>query len=120
LATARLCVSPPSQVRPPPRLHTLSLHDALPIYEAIHIGLADVRVEQGAALEAALKHARRLAAGPPLAQATIKRLFTALPVDLVERLRVERETAAETFASEDFVEGASAFLEKRRPHFRGC
>ncbi|KAF0806898.1 enoyl-CoA hydratase [Alcanivorax xiamenensis] len=88
--------------------------------EALHIGLADVRAEQGGALETALKHARRLAAGPPLAQATIKRLFTALPADLVERLRVERETAAETFASEDFVEGASAFLEKRRAHFKGC
>lgn len=87
--------------------------------DALAMGLADLRAESGKALAMAIKHAERLAAGPPLAQAMIKRQFVALEPHLEGRLRVERDTAVETFASEDFVEGASAFLEKRKAVFKG-
>ncbi|HYW91577.1 MAG TPA: enoyl-CoA hydratase/isomerase family protein [Gammaproteobacteria bacterium] len=87
--------------------------------DALAMGLADLRTQKGEALNVALEHAARLAAGPPLAQARIKQQFVALETELDARLRVERDTAAETFASDDFVEGASAFLEKREAVFKG-
>lgn len=87
--------------------------------EGLATGLVDVRADQGAALDVALRHAERLAAGPPLAQAMIKRQFAALADDLDQRLADEREYAAQTFASDDFLEGASAFLEKRKARFQG-
>lgn len=87
--------------------------------DALNMGMVDVKAEKGGALAVAIKHAERLAAGPPLAQATIKKMFVDLPYDLIERLEVERETAAQSFASDDFHEGASAFLEKRKAVFKG-
>lgn len=87
--------------------------------EALTIGLVDVKADKGGALQVAIEHGKRLAAGPPLAQATIKRMFADLPYDMLERLEMERETASQTFASDDFLEGASAFLEKRKAHFKG-
>ena len=88
--------------------------------DGLAMGLVDVRADKGKALEAAVRHAERLAEGPPLAQAMIKRQFAALADSLDERLAIEREYAARTFVSEDFVEGASAFLEKRKAEFKGC
>ena len=88
--------------------------------DGLAMGLVDVRADKGKALETAVRHAERLAEGPPLAQAMIKRQFAALADSLDERLAIEREYAARTFVSEDFVEGASAFLEKRKAEFKGC
>ena len=87
--------------------------------DALHMGLADIGAAQGEALTVALGLAERLAAGPPLAQASVKRMARERPDDILECLRVEREIAAHTFASDDFLEGASAFLEKRAPRFTG-
>ncbi len=87
--------------------------------DGLTMGLVDVRADKGKALEVAVRHAERLAAGPPLAQAMIKRQFADLSRDLESRLAVERDSAARTFASNDFVEGASAFLEKRQAKFSG-
>ncbi len=109
----------PFRVGPGRARRILLTGEEVPVDDALHMGLADLGAARGEALTVALQHAERLAAGPPLAQATVKRLARALDPDLTTRLRVERETAARTFASDDFVEGASAFLEKRRPRFTG-
>lgn len=65
--------------------------------------------------------AARLAAGPPIALAHIKRLIRESSTRAFgEALAAEAAAQAECLRSEDFIEGVSAFLQKRSPHFKGC
>ena len=64
--------------------------------------------------------ATRLAAGPTEAYGRTKALIQATIGDRFEaQLRREAESFAACAATEDFVEGVRAFLEKRRPSFSG-
>jgi enoyl-CoA hydratase/carnithine racemase len=69
---------------------------------------------------AALDLAGRLAAGPPQAIAAAKRLVdVGLTMPLAAGIVLERETVAGLFATEDRVEGITAFLNKRPARFSG-
>jgi 2-(1,2-epoxy-1,2-dihydrophenyl)acetyl-CoA isomerase len=83
------------------------------------VGLADRLVEPGAALAEAQRLARRLADGPPLSIRRIKTAIRRAPMDLEAALQLQLDNAPSLFASADFREGASAFLEKRKPLFTG-
>lgn len=87
--------------------------------EAVRIGLADRLVPKGDALAAAQALARRLADGPTLAIRRIKATIRHAPMSFEQALQAELDNAPALFATEDFREGAAAFLEKRRPIFRG-
>lgn len=64
--------------------------------------------------------AERLAQGPTRALVNTKRLILgALACSLEEQLYAEAETFGETSMSEDWVEGVTAFNEKRRAQFSG-
>jgi enoyl-CoA hydratase/carnithine racemase len=66
-------------------------------------------------------HVERLAAGPPLAIANIKRaVYEGLQGPIDEGLALERELIGELFRSQDGVEGLTAFSEKRAPSFVGA
>jgi enoyl-CoA hydratase/carnithine racemase len=71
--------------------------------------------------EAFRAHAEKLAAGPPLAVANIKRaVYQGLDVTLEEGLTLERELVEQLFRSQDASEGLTAFSEKRTPTFTGA
>jgi enoyl-CoA hydratase/carnithine racemase len=64
---------------------------------------------------------QRLAAGPPLAIANIKRAaYEGTQMNLGEGLALERDLIEELFRSQDSREGLSAFTEKRAPAFTGA
>ena len=64
--------------------------------------------------------AERLAAGPPLAlQMTKRMLSNSLSLSLSEALDSEAAAQTVNFASQDTREGVLAFVEKRKPVFRG-
>jgi 2-(1,2-epoxy-1,2-dihydrophenyl)acetyl-CoA isomerase len=87
--------------------------------EALRIGLVDQLCEPGTALERATEVATKLAAGPPLAIAAVKKAFTGLPISLAESLETETAMQAPLLGSEDFLEAITAFGEKRRATFSG-
>jgi 2-(1,2-epoxy-1,2-dihydrophenyl)acetyl-CoA isomerase len=96
------------------------LGDRFDAPRALQLGLVN-RVVAPAALETeALALATRLANGPTHAYARTKALLQATFGDGFDaQLRRETESFAACAATEEFVEGVRAFLEKRRPDFLG-
>jgi 2-(1,2-epoxy-1,2-dihydrophenyl)acetyl-CoA isomerase len=88
--------------------------------EALRIGLAN-RVVPAAELEpAAQEYLGRLAAGAPLVHRAVKRaVYGALTADLDAALETELRGQLELLRSEDFLEGVTAFFQKRSPAFKG-
>lgn len=87
--------------------------------EAERIGLVNRVVPPGQAEEAARGLAEEMAGRGPLAVAEAKRLIDlAASTSLHEGLAAETAASSRVFASDDMVEGARAFLEKRQPRFR--
>lgn len=83
-------------------------------------GLVNKVARKGRWLEEAIELARLIAERPPLAVKLAKKaVLAAEQTSLEEGLRAERRLFDEAMATEDRVEGMSAFLEKRQPRFRG-
>lgn len=87
--------------------------------EALAIGLADDFVSEGPALPAAMALAERFAQGPTRAYGRIKAGLRQAPMSMEQALQFQMDNGPGLFASEDFKEGAKAFLEKRKPVFQG-
>jgi len=94
--------------------------DPLDAAEAHRIGLVEVLAEEGRHLETALTLAGRMARWSPVALSLAKSAVrTAFERPLSEGLEREKELFLEAFASGDGREGVRAFVEKRRPDFKG-
>jgi enoyl-CoA hydratase len=88
--------------------------------EALRIGLLNRVVPAGQARTAADEIADEIAARGPLAVREAKRLIDrGLDVALDAGLAAEIDASERIFATEDMVEGAKAFFEKRDPDYRG-
>lgn len=86
---------------------------------AREMGFADRLVEDDAVEEAA-RFGQAMAANAPLAIAGTKRILQALADGDAERQAPELEALIRlALDSDDYREGAAAFLEKRRPRFTG-
>lgn len=88
--------------------------------EAYRIGLVEVLVDEGAHLERALELAARMARWSPVALKLAKQAVNAaLEMPLRAGIELERELFLAAFGSEDGREGVRAFVEKRKPEFKG-
>lgn len=94
--------------------------DLLSAADALRLGLVSEVVPDGQVVPYALEIAQRIAALPPLAVAAIKEaVLVGADLPLQAALGLEGESFQKLFATEDRTEGMGAFLEKRKPQFKG-
>ena len=88
---------------------------------AFRIGLINKVVPLDDLMTEAMRVANALAAKSPVALTALKKSINyGVNVDLNSGLLYEQKTFASLFATEDQKEGMKAFLEKRKPVFKGC
>lgn len=93
---------------------------AIDAEQAKNLGLVTKVFPAEQLLEETLKVARTLAAKSAAALGFIKRVIDrGMDVDLKSGCALEAEAFGVCFASQDAKEGVSAFLEKRKPQFKG-
>ncbi len=88
--------------------------------EALDWGIVNQVVADGEALETAQTLAKDLAAGPTLAFGAVKHLLHhSMSSSLETQMELEARTIADMTRTADGKEGIQAFLQKRKPEFRG-
>ena len=92
----------------------------IPAAEALRIGLVERVVPTGEALKAATELARTIAEKAPIALRYAKEaVVKGLGMALEDGLRLEGDLSTLLRTTEDRLEGAKAFLEKRKPRWAG-
>jgi enoyl-CoA hydratase len=88
--------------------------------EAYRVGLVNKVVPRDKLMEEAMAVAKKLASKPRRALGLIKRCVdNGLNMDLASGLTLEMDCFSIAFTSEDGREGINAFVEKRKPNFKG-
>ena len=94
--------------------------DLVSAQAAAEMGMINSVTPDEELMSRAMAMAEKLAHAPTAALAEIKKLMDASAAnDLRSQLDLERKTQIESGKTKDFVEGVSAFLEKRPPRFVG-
>jgi enoyl-CoA hydratase len=119
-AAAGGLVKLPKQVPPRLAMELALTGDFISAGRAAEIGLVNSVVASGTALEAAKALAAKIAANGPLAVARSKQVIAAAQDWSAEEM-FDRQNALlrDVLSSEDAIEGATAFAEKRAPVWKG-
>jgi enoyl-CoA hydratase/carnithine racemase len=92
----------------------------LPPQDALAAGIVDQVVPAAELVDQASERARAYATGPTFAIGRIKKaVVQGFGMRLDEGLKLERQLLIELFKSEDAKEGVTAFMEKRKPTYKG-
>jgi enoyl-CoA hydratase len=88
--------------------------------QALNIGILNKVVEKERLPEEAFSLAKKLASKPKIAYSLIKRsIDTGVEMDISSALNFELNSFVIAYTSEDGREGLRAFVEKRKPEFKG-
>lgn len=96
------------------------LAEKLPAETALEWGLINRVYDDEALMDEAMKLAKRLAAGPTQSYALMRQQYWASPDNTYEQqLDLERQLQQKAGRTADFMEGVTAFLQKRPAKFTG-
>lgn len=96
------------------------LGDTVDVEEAARLGMVNRVVPLDALAEETEQLARRIAAGPPRAQAVTRRLLRdSLSRSLYDQLRAEQQGFKACAGTDDFRQAVAAFFDRRKPRFTG-
>ena len=110
----------PRLIGPSRAMALICTGDPIKADEAFRIGLVDKLVPVGHALaESNLIANKIISRGPLAVQAVKKAIHTGMEMTLEEGLMLEADLFAGLCGNEDQIEGANAFLNKRKPNFQG-
>ena len=107
----------PRLVGPAKALEMNTVGDPISAEEAYEFGLVNRLVADHELFDTALAWARKFAGQAPVALEQIKRVSHA--GDLDEGIEAEKAAFGTAFGSEDAREGIGAFVQKRKPEFKG-
>jgi enoyl-CoA hydratase/carnithine racemase len=93
--------------------------DLIDAGRARELGLVNQVVPQAEVLDAAIALAERIARNGPLALQATKQMVRTASTDLERARALATEWQPKVFGSEDAKEGATAFIEKREPVWKG-
>ena len=95
--------------------------DMIDAPESLRLGLVEKVTPEGEVMDAALVLADKIARRGPLGVAAAKKVLNRTKdMGLPSGLALESDYWANLTATEDMKEGARAFMEKRKPIYRGC
>ncbi|RLF28744.1 MAG: 2-(1,2-epoxy-1,2-dihydrophenyl)acetyl-CoA isomerase [Thermoplasmata archaeon] len=88
--------------------------------EALRMGIVNKVVDPDMLDDAVEEYALMLKRNAPIAMGMAKKLINeSMRNDMISHLELESLMASQSAATQDFVEGITAFMEKRQPVFRG-
>jgi 2-(1,2-epoxy-1,2-dihydrophenyl)acetyl-CoA isomerase len=96
------------------------LNPVIDAEEAARLGLVTRTVDDSELMSETMAMAHKIASGPRIAFAYMKRNLHAAETEPMQTsLDMEAIGQARTYTTEDHMEAAKAFVEKRKPMFRG-
>jgi enoyl-CoA hydratase len=110
----------PNQIPYARAMELLITGDQIEAAEALQLGFVNHVAPTDQVLPKALEIAEKIAANGPIAVRAIRAsIRAAIGVPEPDALKKESELALPVFASEDAQEGPRAFMEKRKPVYKG-
>jgi enoyl-CoA hydratase/carnithine racemase len=93
--------------------------DPIDAARAVALGLINAAVPAGEVVDAAIALAERIARNGPLSLQATKQMVRAASTDAEKASQLQKEWQPKIFGSEDAREGATAFIERRDPVWKG-